>query len=141
MEASLPTPRVSSFPESRSQDGGVRGRRRAPAPGHLCVPCFEEAHYRPAVKSIPAPSRDIASSPLPALNGLPHNGSKPARDMFINISIVEDNDSVRESLQVLINGTPGLRCMSAFNNAEAALAEIPPQKPDVILMDINLPHM
>jgi len=61
--------------------------------------------------------------------------------MPINISIVEDNDRVRESLQILINGTPGLRCSSAFNDAEAALAAIPPQKPDVILMDINLPRM
>src|SRR5262249_37587882 len=48
---------------------------------------------------------------------------------------------VRESLAVLINGTPGFRCIGAFPNAETALKQMPRDWPDIILMDINLPQM
>lgn len=61
--------------------------------------------------------------------------------MPITVSIVEDNDRVRESLAVLINGTNGFICKSAYPNAEEALNEIPSHTPQVVLMDIDLPGM
>lgn len=61
--------------------------------------------------------------------------------MEIIVSIVEDNDKIRNGLSVLINGSPGFSCKSAFSNAEEALKFLPVQKPDVVLMDINLPGM
>ena len=36
---------------------------------------------------------------------------------------------------------PGLRCVGAHANAQDALRNIPAEKPDVVLMDINLPGM
>jgi DNA-binding NarL/FixJ family response regulator len=59
--------------------------------------------------------------------------------MTISVSIVEDDAQVSASLGKLIDGTPGYRCVSRHGSAEAALAEIPKFKPDVTLMDINLP--
>jgi len=59
----------------------------------------------------------------------------------IRVSIVEDNEDVRESLAILINGTEGLTCVSTYRTAEQALADLPKEKPDVVLMDINLPLM
>jgi len=59
--------------------------------------------------------------------------------MSIAVSIVEDDPGVRSSLVKLINGSPGYRCVSQHSSAENALAEIPKLKPDVTLMDINLP--
>lgn len=56
------------------------------------------------------------------------------------VSIVEDDDEVRQSLVVLINGSEGFRCVSAHRSAEEALAGIPPVQPDVALLDINLPR-
>lgn len=61
--------------------------------------------------------------------------------MSAKIAIVEDNTGVRESLAVLINGTPGFRCVGAYANGEAALKHVPQDWPDIILMDINLPQM
>lgn len=59
--------------------------------------------------------------------------------MSISVSIVEDDAQVRGSLVKLINGSPGYRCVSQHASGETALQEIPRNKPDVTLMDINLP--
>ena len=59
--------------------------------------------------------------------------------MSISVSIVEDDSDVRATLAKLIHGSPGYRCVSQHDSAEVALQEIPRVKPDVVLMDINLP--
>ena len=59
----------------------------------------------------------------------------------INVSIVEDDNGVRESLAALINGTRGFRCLGAYPSAEKALKHVRGNWPDVLLMDINLPRM
>jgi DNA-binding NarL/FixJ family response regulator len=61
--------------------------------------------------------------------------------MPINVSIVEDDNRIRESLAVLIDGTENIRCVSTHRTAEDALAQLPIKNPDVVLMDINLPKM
>jgi DNA-binding NarL/FixJ family response regulator len=58
----------------------------------------------------------------------------------IEVAIVEDDRASRAGLQVLIDGTPGFRCKSAFGSVEGALRADGPS-PDVILLDINLPGM
>jgi len=59
--------------------------------------------------------------------------------MPISISIVEDNDKLRGTLAKLIGRTEGFRFFSDYASAEEALAELPKVKPEVVLMDINLP--
>jgi len=59
----------------------------------------------------------------------------------IQIAIVEDNDTIREGLRELIGASEGFSCVGAYPSAEAALADIAEQSPDVVLMDINLPGM
>ena len=59
--------------------------------------------------------------------------------MSIAVSIVEDDARVRASLARLIDSTQGFRCVSNHSSAEDALKEIPKYKPNVVLMDINLP--
>lgn len=59
--------------------------------------------------------------------------------MSISVSIVEDDARVRASLARLIDSTQGFRCVSNHSSAEDALKEIPKYKPNVVLMDINLP--
>ena len=66
-----------------------------------------------------------------ALRGMP----------MIKVSIVEDDAKLRETLVRYFAGQPGFRCLNAYPNAEAALADIPQHPPDVVLMDINLPGM
>jgi DNA-binding NarL/FixJ family response regulator len=61
--------------------------------------------------------------------------------MPINVSIVEDSDKFRETLARVLNRAEGFRCISHYPNAEDALKALPQDKPDVVLMDINLPGM
>ena len=61
--------------------------------------------------------------------------------MAITVSIVEDDARVRESLTGLISRAPGFECVSSYPTGEEALADIPKKKPEVVLMDINLPGM
>jgi DNA-binding NarL/FixJ family response regulator len=59
----------------------------------------------------------------------------------INVAIVEDNRGTRESLTELLGRSTGLRCVGDHGSGEEALKDLPAQKPDVVLMDINLPGM
>ena len=59
--------------------------------------------------------------------------------MAITVSIVEDNDQLRTTLCRLIDREEDLRCLSQFATAEAALENLPKERPKVVLMDINLP--
>ena len=60
---------------------------------------------------------------------------------MIRVSVVEDNAKLREQLIDKIKRAPGFILLSSHHSAEDALKEIPNQKPDVVLMDINLPKM
>jgi len=59
----------------------------------------------------------------------------------IKISIIEDDDWIRENLAHQIRQTDGFVCSGSYRNGEEALAQIPKTSPDVLLMDINLPKM
>ncbi|MGA2658269.1 MAG: response regulator transcription factor [Verrucomicrobiota bacterium] len=59
--------------------------------------------------------------------------------MNIRVAVVEDNDTIRESLALILDGSPGFRCTGAWRTAEEALRGIPQRSADVVLMDINLP--
>ena len=61
--------------------------------------------------------------------------------MNIRVAIVEDNDSIRDSLALILDGSPGLKCCGAWPSAEEALANLPRQAANVALMDINLPGL
>jgi DNA-binding NarL/FixJ family response regulator len=57
----------------------------------------------------------------------------------IRVVVVEDECWLRENLAQEIGRDAGLRCVHCYRTAEAALAGIPGDAPDVVLMDINLP--
>ena len=61
--------------------------------------------------------------------------------MPITVSIVEDNEQLRSTLVRVINRAEGFKCVSNYGSAEAALEGLPVDKPEVVLMDINLPGM
>lgn len=60
---------------------------------------------------------------------------------LIRVSVVEDVPGVRENLVHFLNHAEGLRCVSQHGSAEEALCELPGVKPDVVLMDIQLPKL
>jgi DNA-binding NarL/FixJ family response regulator len=57
----------------------------------------------------------------------------------IRIAVVEDDHTVREVLEILLNGSPGFSCVAVYGSGEDAVAGLPALNPDVVLMDINLP--
>jgi DNA-binding NarL/FixJ family response regulator len=61
--------------------------------------------------------------------------------MPITISLVEDHSGLRESLATLLNNVPGFRCLARYANGEDAVSKMPLLRPDVALVDINLPRM
>jgi DNA-binding NarL/FixJ family response regulator len=61
--------------------------------------------------------------------------------MAITVTIVEDNEQLRNTLARVLNRAEGFQCLQQFANAEDALKTLPQEKPNVVLMDINLPGM
>ncbi|MDQ6788810.1 MAG: response regulator transcription factor [Acidobacteriota bacterium] len=59
----------------------------------------------------------------------------------IRVVIVEDDRTVREGLNLIINGTPNFACVGAFRSVEDALRLSDKTPLDVMLLDINLPGM
>ena len=60
---------------------------------------------------------------------------------MINIVVVEDNDTIREGLKILIDSTKGYSCVAVYSQCEAMLGDIKKHKPDVLLIDLGLPGM
>ena len=61
--------------------------------------------------------------------------------MEIRVALFEDNKLVRNALEAILNGTQGLTCCGAFPDANRWDIEINRSKPDVVLMDIEMPGM
>ena len=61
--------------------------------------------------------------------------------MAIKVSIFEDNIALMESLSYLIRGTEGLELCWASPSAVNILAQCQENKPDIILMDIDMPEL
>jgi DNA-binding NarL/FixJ family response regulator len=60
---------------------------------------------------------------------------------FPKISIIEDDEETRLSLMGIVNNAPELNLISAYGHCSPAIVGIPADKPDVVLVDINLPDI
>jgi DNA-binding NarL/FixJ family response regulator len=61
--------------------------------------------------------------------------------MSISIAIVEDLDVVRNGLKDFISLSTDFLVVGAFKTGEEAFEHLPEIKPDIVIMDINLPGM
>jgi len=59
----------------------------------------------------------------------------------IKVTVFEDNKNFREGLQTILNGTPGFICAGAFANCNNLVKRLKENRPDVVLMDIQMPGM
>lgn len=62
-------------------------------------------------------------------------------EMNSRIEIVEDNDVVRDGLQLLISSMSNYNVVGAYVSCEHALKNLEKDQPNVILMDLDLPGM
>jgi DNA-binding NarL/FixJ family response regulator len=60
---------------------------------------------------------------------------------IITVSIVDDEADLRKHIGDYLAAAGNIRCQSTYASAEEALKHLPQDKPDVILMDINLGGM
>jgi len=61
--------------------------------------------------------------------------------MKIKVAIVEDNDSIRQTLAEILSSSEWFSAGPLCSSAEEALRTLAGSPPDVVLMDINLPRM
>src|SRR5690349_23048789 len=61
--------------------------------------------------------------------------------MTIRVAIVEDDEEIRANLKHRISESSSLQLVASYADAESALAGLPSQTPEVVLMDINLPGL
>ncbi len=61
--------------------------------------------------------------------------------MITNIAIVEDDLVFRNSLEWLLGETSGFCCVCACSTGKDAVRRLPELKPQIVLMDLNLPDM
>lgn len=57
------------------------------------------------------------------------------------VAIFEDNKHLRETIQLLLNNTPGYQCAGTYPDCNNVLADVADSECDVILMDIEMPGM
>jgi DNA-binding NarL/FixJ family response regulator len=60
---------------------------------------------------------------------------------MIKIAIIEDNNALRKNLENLFNQTEGMKTVLSLSNLLNVISELSKQIPDIILMDIGLPHI
>ncbi|MEP6796289.1 MAG: response regulator transcription factor [Saprospiraceae bacterium] len=59
----------------------------------------------------------------------------------IKVSIVEDSIDLCRTLEMMINATNGMSCLSTHFDGESALVRIPSNPPDILLIDLGLPKI
>ncbi len=65
--------------------------------------------------------------------------SANSQESGIRVAVVDDDEEIRANFVHQINRAGGFRLAGTFSSGEAACTELPRCKPDVVLMDINLP--
>jgi DNA-binding NarL/FixJ family response regulator len=61
--------------------------------------------------------------------------------MNVRVALVEDDNDLRMSIKTLLGRSSWIRVVADYADAESALADIARRKPEVVLMDVNLPKM
>ena len=75
------------------------------------------------------------------MDNIATNQAPTTNEKAVRIGIIEDKRELREGLMMLINGTPGYRCVQTSRSMEEALTKVRLELPDVMLCDIGLPGM
>ncbi len=65
--------------------------------------------------------------------------SSSKQKKMIKLAIVEENNKVRSSISS-VAGLHGFSCTQSYSTAREAITFLPKNPPDVVLVDINLPH-
>ena len=67
--------------------------------------------------------------------------TSPAQSATLSVVVVEDDSSIRSILKTWLEEADGITCAGVFPDVESALPLVPGLKPDVAIVDINLPGL
>ena len=57
----------------------------------------------------------------------------------IAVSIVDDDEAFSQCIRLLVDGNPGMSCVSHYPDGPAAIAGLPNDRPAVALIDLQIP--
>ncbi len=60
---------------------------------------------------------------------------------MIKVAVFDDNHSRREGLKLLLDAMDDMQCVGTFEDCRNAVENVRRVAPDVVLMDINMPHV
>lgn len=60
---------------------------------------------------------------------------------MIEVIIVDDQEIIRQSLEMMLTSKPGIHVIGTAGDGHEAIRQVRQKKPDVILMDIQMPGM
>src|SRR5580700_5893302 len=108
---------------------------RAPVRLAYCALCrHDEKSLRPHVTAIGGDEFTAADNMMDSVNA-------PSVEAPITVAVVEDGATVRRNLMRWLDRTPGFKCLCSCSNGAEALQVIPKCRPQVVLMDIQMPGM
>ncbi|MEI2760443.1 MAG: response regulator transcription factor [Bacteroidia bacterium] len=67
--------------------------------------------------------------------------NKTLTDKKLKVIIVDDNKNIRESVSLLLQDTPSLQLVAAYDSGVECIKHLEEIMPDIILMDIDMPKM
>ena len=70
-----------------------------------------------------------------------HHAYSPHLSHMIRIAIVEDNTTLRHSLEQMFNRIEGFKCVASLSNLMNVVSDLSHASPDIVLMDIGLPNI
>ena len=59
----------------------------------------------------------------------------------IAVSIVDDDEAFSHCIQLLVEGNPGMTCLSRYPDGPAALKGLPKDPPDIVIIDLQMPGL
>ncbi len=59
----------------------------------------------------------------------------------LRILLAEDHQTVREGLKLIVNGQPDMEVVGEAEDGRAAIARAEQFLPDIVLMDVSMPHL
>ena len=91
--------------------------------------------------SVPAPGpRPLSPSPRPSPSQREGLG-RGSSDRRIRVLVVDDSVLMRQAVRRLLGADPGIEVVDVARDGLEALAKVERLKPDVLTMDVEMPHM
>jgi DNA-binding NarL/FixJ family response regulator len=59
----------------------------------------------------------------------------------VRVLIAEDHETVREGLKLILNAQPGIEVIGEASDGRAAVEQASNLQPDIVLMDVSMPHL